>query len=331
MTKKINKMKKIQLFLYAVLVCLLITSCNDEWTDELFEKTVSFEHSGVTNVYLKYTSESGVIPYKIPVLVNGSTQNDRDIQVTIALDPDTLNLYNIDRFRSRTDLYFRPLAPQHYEFSSMTGTIPKGKDVGFIDMNFKLEGLDLVEKYILPLQVVETSTYGINQRKHYKKTLMQIVPFNDYSGSYSATTMLIWNNPKITDEVAQNVPDREARVVDENTIFFYAGTIEQEARDREVYKVFVQFSRTDSTVVMSAADPTINFSYTPEKCYYTVSTKMDDVLPYLQRKYTTLYLNYQYDDITTPAYPLHYAVDGNMTLERKKNILIPDEDQIEPF
>jgi hypothetical protein len=324
-------MKNIQLFLYTLLVCLFICSCNDEWKDELFEKAVSFENSGVTNVYLRYTSQGGVIPYKIPILVNGSTKNGEDIQVTIALDPDTLNLYNIDRFRSREDLYFKQLAPQHYEFQSMTGTIPKGEDVGFVDINFKLDGLDLVEKYILPLQISATSAYGINQRKYYKKTLMQIIPFNDYSGSYSATTMLVWNNPKIANEVAQNVPNREARVVNENTIFFYAGTIEQEARDREVYKVIVEFSQTDSTVVLTATDPSINFSYTPGKCYYTVSTEMDQILPYLEKKYTTLYLDYKYDDITTPGYPLHYAVEGNMTLERKRNILIPDEDQQEIF
>ncbi|MDR0863370.1 MAG: DUF4973 domain-containing protein [Candidatus Symbiothrix sp.] len=324
-------MKKIQLFLYTALACFFFSSCNEEWKDELFEKAVSFENSGVTNVYLKYSSKGGVISYKIPVLVNGTTQNSEDIQVTVALDPDTLNLYNIDRFRSREDLYFKQLAPQHYEFQSMTGTIHKGEDVGFVDVNFKLDGLDLVEKYILPLQITQTSAYGINQRKHYKKTLMQIVPFNDYSGSYSATTMEIWNNPRIANEVSQNVPNREARVVDENTIFFYAGTIEHEARDREAYKVFVQFSQTDSTVVLTAADPTINFAYTPAKCYYKVNTKMDEIQPYLEKKYTTLYLDYKYDDITTPGYPLHYAVEGNMTLERKRNILIPDEDQQEIF
>lgn len=323
-------MKKIQLF-FTLLVCLFLYSCNDEWKDELFEKKVSFENSGLTNVYLRYTKD-GVIPYKIPILVNGTTKNNQDIQVTVSLDPDTLADLNFDRFRLREDLYFKQLEPQFYEFKSMKGTISKGEDIGFINIDFKLDKLNLVEKYILPLEISETSVFAPNEHKHYKKSLMQIIPFNDYSGSYSATTMLIWDaNTKKDDQTPQNVPNREARVVDEHSVFFYAGTIEQESIDREMYKIIVTFSQTDSTLILSASNPIINFSYVPENCYYKVNKEMDPLLPYLEKTYTTLYLDYKYDDITTPAYPLNYQVDGSMTLERRKNIQIPDEDQPEIF
>ena len=44
------------------------------------------------------------------------------------------------------------------------------------------------EKWVLPLTVEESSdgSYTPNYRKHYRKALLRVMPFNDYSGNYSA-------------------------------------------------------------------------------------------------------------------------------------------------
>src|SRR5690606_10831434 len=140
--------------------------------------------------------EGGKIPYKVPVLVNGTTANDKDIVVTVAIDHDTLADLNFERFRHRTDLYFKQLGEKHYEFETMTTTIPAGENTGLINVNFILEDLDLVDEYILPLKIASTSHYGINPRKWYKKCLMHVVPFNDYSGVYSASSGLVWDRTR---------------------------------------------------------------------------------------------------------------------------------------
>ena len=322
------KIKNIGYLLIAFIVIQTFFACNDEWKDEQYEKYVSFVRSGFVNIYLNYDSENGVVKYKIPVEVSGSTVNDRDVQVTIAIDPDTLAIMNKERYYNREDLFFRLLDPQYYTFQSMQTTIPAGQDVAYIEVDFKINDLDLVDKYVLPLNIVETSAYMPSPKKWYRRSLMRIVPFNDYSGTYSATGGTITedgNNPTTMDT-------REMRVVDENTVFFYAGLTEEEARNRALYKVRAKFNpeTEDSSrgaITLTADDEAIGFSFRPDSCYYTVQNRMDELQPYLQIKTITLFLNYTYDDVTNPNYTVTYKFDGSYVLERRRNTQIPEEDQ----
>lgn len=54
---------------------------------------------------------------------------------------------------------------------------------------------------------------------------------------------------------------------------------------------------------------------------------MDEVQPYLQRTITTMNLDYEYEDISNPAFPLRYRFTGAMVLDRMRNTQIPEEDQ----
>ncbi|WP_346319165.1 DUF4973 domain-containing protein [Chitinophaga sp. YIM B06452] len=311
---------------YLIGLCLLaaIGACNKEWEEELFTKYVAFGKNGVVQVYVKYKEEGGNIPLKIPVVLSGSTANNTDVDVTVALDRDTLTNLNFDRFRLREDLYFKELPGEFYSFKSLKTTIPKGENTGYLTIDLKLDGIDLVNKYILPLQIVSTSVYAPSALKHYKKSLISIVPFNDFSGKYSVAGA-VWDRTRSENsQTALTVPSRNTWVVNENSVFFYAGVTEEEAVDRAVYKISATFNQ-DSTVTLSAANPLINF--TQQKGTYTISKRMDEVQPYLEKTYTTVYLEYQYDDITNPAFPLKYRFAGSMVLERVKNIQIPEEDQ----
>jgi hypothetical protein len=205
----------------------------------------------------------------------------------------------------------------------MSTTIPSGQNVGYINMNFKLSGVDMINKYILPLNVVSTDKFGPNLHKHYRKTLMRIIPFNDYSGNYSALSGQVINK-SLPSLPALKVSSREARVVNENTIFFFAGVTEEEAFDRAKYKIKARFN-ADSTVTLTAEDPSINF--VQKSGTYSIKKRMDDVLPYNQITDLTLTMEYDYDDITNPKIPLKYKFTGSLVLEKVKNINIPEEDQ----
>lgn len=322
-------MKNKYIYIIALLGCLFMGSCNDEWKDELFVKQVSFANSGVVNVHVKYSTKGGIIALKVPVLLSGSTPNDADINVTIALDSDTLTNLNFERFRYREDLYFRELPPALYDFKSMSTTIPKGSETGLLELNLKIEGLDLVNEYILPIKIISAIPYEVATRKYYKKSLMRIIPFNDYSGNYSVTGGVYDRSVSESGQTQLPVPSRNAKVVDEKTIFFYAGSIEEEAQDRAIYKVKAAFNSEDNTVTLTSDNPAINFSQ--QVGTYSVKKEMDEILPYLERTYTIVYLEYEYNDITNPTYPFEYRFKGTMTMERKRNILIPDEDQQEIF
>ncbi|MBC8984572.1 DUF4973 domain-containing protein [Pedobacter sp. N36a] len=314
-----------RVYIMAVIGCMLISSCNKEWQDELFRKSVSFVNNGVVEVHVKYSAAGGSIPVKVPIIVSGSTENTGDVSVTIGSDVDTLKNLNFERFRLRSDLYFNELPKEYYQFESMTTTIPSGNNQGSYQLNLKLAGLDFSNKYILPVQIVSTSSLAIATGRGYKKSLMRIVPFNDYSGKYSIAAE-VWERGRPQNEQKPlTVPYRNAFVVDEKTVFFFAGVTEEEALDRRDYKIKASFNEGDKTVKLSSDNPEIRFSQ--QRGTFTVKKEKDGVLPYLERIYTTVYLEYEYSDISNPTFPIDYRFVGSMILERKRNTLIPDEDQ----
>ncbi|MBZ4191698.1 DUF4973 domain-containing protein [Niabella beijingensis] len=308
-------------YIYLLMIGLFAMACNKEWEEELFEKDVSFVNNGVVPVYAKYRATGGAVTLKVPVVLSGSTTNTEEIQVTLDMDNDTLQTLNFERFRNRQDLYFLQLPQANYSFSSNTATIPGNSNVGYFDLNLKMENLDMYYKYLLPVKLVSTSKYSVSPRRWYKKSLMQIIPFNDYSGRYSVP-----GEVKRTggDDPALSTPYRNAWVVDEKTVFFYAGVIEEEAYDRLKYKLLARFNE-DGTITLTATDPAIKFSQNSGT--YTIEKKKDEVQPYLERTITTMNLNYEYEDVTNPAFPLRYRFTGAMVLDRARNTQIPDEDQ----
>ena len=55
---------------------------------------------------------------------------------------------------------------------------------------------------------------------------------------------------------------------------------------------------------------------------------MDDEKPYLLHRYVTFDLEYDFVDYTSaPGVEIPYKVKGSLTLERRINTQIPDEDQ----
>lgn len=327
-----------KLYIYAVLLSILFLSfysCNDEWKDELYVKMVSLKapinNEEVSAIYLRYKPE-GKITYKLPVIVSGSLNNEHDLNVRIGIDNDTLAILNNSKYSTRTDLYYKQLPESFVEFPSPTCFIPSGSDVATYDINFKFSGLDLVEKWVLPLTILEDPSYSMNMHKGWRKALLRIFPFNDYSGNYSSTGVSIYFGNE-TDK-PMNVGTRNTMVVDENTVFFYAGITEELSEDRGQYKIKVRFEtpnvEADGTkkgkITVSSENPAIKFEMLSDASY-EIREEMDKVQPHLLHRYTTIYLKYKYVDYTSASVELPYRCEGSMIMERKINILIPDEDQ----
>ncbi len=329
-------MKKLYIYTLILSLTAILGACNDEWTDELYTKMVSFKapvgSTGVSEVYLRYT-QNGEVEYNLPVIVSGSTENDKDLQVKIEVDNDTLAILNYEKYQFRTDLFYKQLHEQFFEFPSSTAFIPKGSHVGNYKVKFKFENLDLVEKWVLPLKIKDDPSYTANYRKGWRKALLYIKPFNDYSGNYSSTAMNVYFDGETTGPTVMST--RTAYVVDENSVFMYAGMIEENAEDRAKYKIVVKFEEgvqnsdgsKSGNLTVSAANSDINFQLLGQPTYQ-ISQKVDATLPYLIKKYCTIKIEYKYNDITsTPNMPIRFRAEGSMTLERAKNTLIPDEDQ----
>ena len=326
-------MKRIYSYTLGMMVALLcLSACNNEWEDEQYQHYISFKapmnySQGTTEIYVRYKPE-GKVRYILPLIMSGSTFTDNDLHVRVGLDADTLSFINKDHFYQRTDLYYKELDPSYYELESTDVTIPGGDCYGYLPIDFSLKGIDLVEKWVLPLRIQDdpAGSYFPHPRKNYSQAILRVMPFNDYSGSYSSTSMEVFMGTDRTNSVTMNT--RTMSVVDDKAVFFYAGLTEEDltTSQRRKYKVIVRFN-DDGTLTLSGEDPDIHFKQIG-KASYTVSEKMDETQPYLKHRYVTLYLEYEYDDVTSvPGETLHFYSKGSMIMERKINTQIPDEDQ----
>jgi len=328
-------MKKNLLFLFlAFTIATAYISCSDEWKSEQFEQMVSFKAEanaqGVTFAYLRYNPE-GKVRYDLPVIISGSTANSVARTVRIGLDPDTLAILNREQYGERSELYFRQLDPKYYSMPE-TIEVPAGQSTVTVPIDFTLGDLDQSDKWILPLQILDDSgeDYKANPHKNYRRAMLRINPFNDYSGTYGGTLYKIY----LGDSDPLTLNEYRTYVVDDSTIFIYAGTRDIDYLDRKNYKVFIRFTNDYIDIqkrkleIWSDNGENNNFKVGDEQSYYTIEEEWDAKKPYLKHKYFTLYLNYNFDDYNTvPGQTLSYKVDGTLTMQRDLNTLIPDEDQ----
>lgn len=326
-------MKKI-FYLIILLTSFGFVSCNNEWEDEQYEQYVSFKapvgSNGVTDIYIRYKKD-GKVTYQLPVIVSGSTFNAKDMNVKIELDSDTLSILNDERF-GREDLYYLELTPEHYSFPEEIN-IPQGTSVVTLPIDFDLTGINMVRNWVLPLTIVDKpGVYLGHPRKNYAKALLNIKPFNDYSGTYSTTTLqsFIANADGSYDQANPIVRNtRTGQVVDENTIFFYAGAMEEDLINREDYKVNFYFNPETEMVELSSDNESLKLEQlNKDQSVYTIAEVPDQERPYLIHRYVIFNIEYTFVDYTSvKGTEIAYHVKGTMSLERKINTQIPDEDQ----
>lgn len=323
-------MKKIAA-LITILLCIGSMACNKEWTDEQFEQYVSFKAplngDGVTPIHVRYKPD-GMVDYQLPVIVSGTTDNKKNLLVHLGVDPDTLKVFNDANFQNRTDLYYKELTDQYFKIPD-TVSIPKGSNTNTINIGFTLSNIDLVDKWILPL-TIEPSTsneYTPNPRRNFSKALLRIVPFNDFSGDYSGTALKVYLKGE-EDGAAIVKSIITTYVVDDNTIFFYAGTVDENKSDRRNYKVIAHFDTEKREVTLTSDNPLMNLQVN-KTINYSVEEIPDELQPYLVHRYVTISnIDYNYTDYTSVAgASVDYTIRGSLIMERKINTQIPDEDQ----
>ena len=122
---------------------------------------------------------------------------------------------------------------------------------------------------------------------------------------------------------------RTGQVVDENTILFYGGAMEEDLINREDYKVNFYFNPETKMVELSTKNENLKLEQLKkDQAAYTIAEIMDEELPYLKHRYVIFNIEYTFVDYTSvEGREIPYHVKGTMTLERKINTQIPDEDQ----
>ena len=155
------------------------------------------------------------------------------------------------RYGNRDKLYYQKIDNQYYKMPE-TVVVPAGESMVAFPIDFTLGGLgnsnplDLTDKYILPLSIVDDASYDYqsNPRKHYRKALLNITPYNDYSGTYDGSLLKIYLEDQGD---AFTVANHKAYAVDDKTIFVYMGLRDEDYLDRKDYKLFIRF--TDEMII----------------------------------------------------------------------------------
>jgi hypothetical protein len=328
---------------------ILAVGCNNEWEDELYSKMVSIKapiNTDVTNLYLEYKTDGEVI-YDLPVMVSGSTTNSQNLTVKMGIDNDTIPLLNSYVYADRSDLYYRQLGADHYEFLKDNVVIPAGQDKSLFQIKFKFANLDLVEKYVLPVTVLEDPSYEMNTYKGRNKALLWVRPFNKYSGSYSSSTMYVYYGTSAQGN-SMTATTRTAQVVNETTVFWYAGITEELSATRGNYKVYAEFLTPTVTelvddetglpnglvreegklrVYADGDNTNLGFQVIGEPSYI-ITESWDTNKSYIKHRNITMYVTYQYKDFTSSSTALFdYYCSGSMTMQRDINSLVPDDMQ----
>ncbi|HTN20271.1 MAG TPA: DUF4973 domain-containing protein [Pelobium sp.] len=327
--------KSIYILFLMITSAACFVSCNDEWENEQFSQMISFKanpnNQGVSPTYIRYNA-NGEMRFNLPVIISGSTPNTKKRTIHFSLDPDTLANLNREQYGDRQELYFKQLGNSYYAMPE-TLEVPAGVSTVNLPIDFKLGDLDQSDKWVLPLQIENDPSYDYtaNPNKTYRRAMMHIIPFNDYSGQYGGTLYKIFLDGD-TEPLTLNT--YRTYVVDDKTIFLYAGLRDVDYLDRKNYKVFMKF--TDDRIDIQKkklevwSDNVANnkFKLGANQSYYTIDEAFDDQRPYMKHIYITLYLSYEFEDYTTiPGQRLKYKVDGTLSMQRDLNTLIPDLDQ----
>ncbi len=350
-------MKKIYtLAALAALTVAGVSSCNEDWVGEQYEHYISFRSplndQGVYELYVPYSRTDtlgnytaggeGRSNYELPLIVSGSTTNQKNFTVHVAHDPDTLDVLNYSRFATRTDLYYQDMGADGLTYASYPETVQfnAGEDVALLDLSFDFRNIDMSDKWVLPLQIVDSPEYDYvsHPRKNYAKAILRVFPFNDFSGDYSGT--LITNkvitgydddgNAVETDESITKSTIR-AYVVDENTVFIYAGIVDEDYTDRKLYKINLYFNGDTNGTVEYSCDNADQIGFEPNSEVtpsFRISSSMDATRPYLEHRYVIINnIDYYFNYIPVEGTTIRYHVEGSMTMSRDINTQIPDEDQ----
>ena len=335
-------MNKIINIIVAIAALTFCFSCNNEWEDEQFAHYVGFKApinaDGCTTVYVRYGEEGQNVHYKLPLIVSGSTVNNKNIKAVVELDPDTLavlNQKNIGEYRQ--DIWFKDLSDNEEhggvdrvitEFPA-TVNIPAGESTALLDLELNLANLNQSHRWILPLKVAEDKPgYTANTRKHYNNALLNIIPFNDYSGTFTASGMQgrpMYNGVVDQNAIPYTVTDKVLYATGNNTAFFYAGGVDQTYQTRDDYRVDVEFLDAGA-LKFTPSNEALEFSVKPGSDSYLTPEEPDALKPYLVRKSVIIQMTYYMLD-KTGGVPVKYEFKGTMTMQRTINTQIPDQDQ----
>lgn len=179
-------MKLNHLAVIGFLLMVLTTSCAESSIDsEQYKKETYLigAYNKIWTIEVKYSEEP--VEDFLAVSSSGSKNLDKDVQFTLGINEELVDIYNrkFVGVLNEGD-YYEALDQSLYDIPSKDKEkIDYTKGISTkVPIFICTKGLDTDKKYVIPVQLLQSSPYGVNEAG--KSLLISLKLINDYSGMY---------------------------------------------------------------------------------------------------------------------------------------------------
>jgi Domain of unknown function (DUF1735)/Domain of unknown function (DUF4361) len=192
MNHKMKKYHKILGLLMGVSLMFTSTSClkdEERFTDfagvgAIAEIPSSAFYGIIENQ--SFTFSTKPVGYSFDVNIASPSTLSQSVDVTVGVDAAALKKYNDANKDDPTKTPLEVLPTTGYTIVNSTVTVPAGKRLGSITINFNTDKIDASKSYALPISI-KTATNGVVVSSNYSTKILAVKIKNIYEGDYSAT------------------------------------------------------------------------------------------------------------------------------------------------
>jgi hypothetical protein len=303
-------MYKIIKYVSLTVAALLCYACDEELKDELFEKQVLLTKNGWIEQTVDIT-ESNQFDLPIAVSINGTTGNDRNVNVQLKFDSENLANYNFEKYRRDSSLYYRELPADVVSFKAGSDkvTVPNGdiRAVSHISLDIsKLD--DIYGDYVIPVSIDSVSAY--KKAPVYHKALHHVVLKNKYSGNYTGQ-LAVYKTKKNGDNDGEPIPvtTKTLYAIGKQQCFFYAAHYDRSEWERDKYIINMTVDENE-TISLTALNSDLEL--VQESATTTTAVVQDKTDSRYEIHSTEINLSYKISlPLLSPQYPVR--VEGKIT------------------
>lgn len=231
-------MKNILSYICLVVMGGTLFSCLDDETApldptgsknviEFYDNSVPISPAGA--IYPAWVTSFGVSPeatFEQTISFSGANDNDKNIEITLAVDPIALEDYN-EQMAELSETYqpYEILPESNYSIPNMTVTIPAGQTKANVTITVFPDKFDLSKNYAIPLRI-QSASHGILSA-HFSVAILATVVKNKYDGVYTVSVPEGYTNAQgmvdVTNAAFSGVYPKtvELRTVNGNTVNYY--------------------------------------------------------------------------------------------------------------
>lgn len=187
-------MKKNFLKVFLLLNAIALVACLDddkyaldpsgsENVIEFFDPSVPTSPSGaIYPVWTASTEVQAEFVLEQIISYSGPNSNDKDIDLTLAVDPVALEEYNQQMIDDLHGATYDLMPDANFDLDQTSVTIPKGQKKVAISISIYPDQFDLSKNYVIPLRITSSSRGVLSA--HFSVALLAVVVKNVYDGIY---------------------------------------------------------------------------------------------------------------------------------------------------